>query len=643
MKPLRKRTRREKITELEGDIKRILQKVEVEGDLLENATIDMLKDLQQELQRQRYSHTKPLLALQTTRSNVSTSTEGDKSTTLENAPLLSLFDNLVFSREDDYPVDCEDGYSTPVNSPNEYNAKILDGIKDLVPCPPGLVLVLSKSRVALCSLQKIFPELPGLKLFLDDSQVDVLLEFMIKTFASDDVAAAAKVLVCLASCLLRLPSDFDYPVVWFPAPLEILQQCYMEFADALLSPDEGIVGSIDGVRCLIAQVRYHVNKGLPKKAWVIFRRALTFAQLLWGVRHCSSETAQNQREMWLQLWQYDKHLSLHLGLPYAIPHLPFDAHGSENSFRQLLPLGARFVFRLLTVSACVIDRNQQSKSPLISETLAIDLELEKCREVMPLDWWNKTPEPEMPLEDIHEMFTVKLTYYNLRNLIYLPFISQSFVNQEYQWIAHAAQESSREAIKCYGILRDEKRPVFGMCNLLDFQAFTAGLIMILNLLADQSTSQERGWESIYYLIQTFNYASQDKPDSVATRASQLLEELSRLRNHIPQNDKIFQVEVPYLGKIRIKIRRPSSGNQTSEFPQLNHPLSGSPPPTSCPETTIQFDHFIHTGNSQYGMRQGSGLSSMISCDFRGEWSEYFDDRVTYENPEFEYQFGFGEH
>ena len=596
MIPLRKRTRKERIADLERGIGKILHKIDADEDLLDKTSADALRKLQREMQSQNNSHAKspsPSTELYTT----SSYTEGIELTTLENAPLLSLFDNLVLSRQENGSVNGQEGNSKFIDYYNEKHVKILENMRDLMPSRPGLALILNESRAALLMFQEIFPELPGLKSFLENSEIEVLLEHMINTLVSDNVAAVAKVLVCLACCILRLPGKFDYPTTWFPAQLEFLQRCYMEFVDALLSPDEGLVASIDGVRCLIVQVRYYVNTGLPKKAWVIFRRALTFAQLLGGSLQSSTDMGQIQRVMWLQLWQYDKHLSLHLGLPYAISHLPFDTQHSEREFQRLLPLGVRFLFRLLTVSASVIDRNQQTKSPLISETLSVDLELEKCRQIMPMEWWNKIPDLETPVEEIHEMFTVKLWFYNIRNLIYLPFVSQSFMTQEYQWITDVVRESSREAIKCYGILRDDRRPFYGMCNLLDFQAFTAGMILILNLLANQVTSEDLEWESVYDLIQTFDRASQIKPNHVATRASKLLHELSKFRYHILENDEIFQAVVPYFGKITIKIFKGSTQHQVAEFSDLDNPFPGPSLSMHQSEPVVGFDHFLHIGNS----------------------------------------------
>lgn len=85
----------------------------------------------------------------------------------------------------------------------------------------------------------------------------------------------------------------------------------MEFVKSLLGPDEGIVGSTTGIRCLLVPVRYYLNLGLPTKAWVIFRRVLTFGQLLGDFQTQLNDKPNSERKsLLLQLWSLDKNIFL---------------------------------------------------------------------------------------------------------------------------------------------------------------------------------------------------------------------------------------------------------------------------------------------------------------------------------------------
>lgn len=174
-------------------------------------------------------------------------------------------------------------------------------------------------------------------------------------FESEDVATVTKVLLCLASCTQQLPANFNLGSAIIPAPLETLQNYYIESAEAFLGPDEGIIGTIDGLECVLAQFRYYLNFGIPRKAWVILRRAIAFTQLLSEThRYTSDDQLKSRKEsLCFQVWLVVKCLSLLLGLPYAVHSLPCkiqDISGEDSK--------TQFFFRLGTIARRVIDRNQ---------------------------------------------------------------------------------------------------------------------------------------------------------------------------------------------------------------------------------------------------------------------------------------------
>jgi hypothetical protein len=147
-------------------------------------------------------------------------------------------------------------------------------------------------------------------------------------------------------------------------------------------------------------------------------------------------------------------ISILLGLPDAISQPPLIDCGlpGSSSYQTLLPKLA-LMLSLGNIGKCIIDRNQQEpKNIIFSDSLRIDHELGKSEEVMPATWWHTIPDNDMPLEAIHEIFTLKLWHYSLRNLIHLPFVLQSFTNPTYQSSAATALAASREMITWNEIL-----------------------------------------------------------------------------------------------------------------------------------------------------------------------------------------------
>jgi hypothetical protein len=107
----------------------------------------------------------------------------------DKAPLLSLFNNFIISKEEDYieESDLQEKPDYRGNCNNEKNRAILKRLRILMPSRSPLARILQENRVSLCSFGRTFPELPGLKAFLDDADIGLLLDHMIDTLQSDDV------------------------------------------------------------------------------------------------------------------------------------------------------------------------------------------------------------------------------------------------------------------------------------------------------------------------------------------------------------------------------------------------------------------------------------------------------------------------
>lgn len=535
---------------------------------------------------------------------------------LSNAPLLSLFDNFLFNIEESSP---EESLAPAASNSlhlriSKMNIRILEELRPLVPNRSALGRILGNNRVALCTLQKNFPDLPGLKLFLDDHRLEVLTEYMLVTLASENITAVAEVVACLATCFQQLPHNFDLGSDSLPAPLNILEKCYMEFIETLLGPDEGIVSSITGVKCLLVQVGYYLKLGLPTKAWITFRRALTFSQILGSFQKSSTERPNSEsRALMLELWNLDRRLSLLFGFPYATAHL----QPRIEPLILALPAVAIFRYNLSRVATRIIDRNQQPDNTPLSETIAIDLELEKCQDLMPADWWKGGAESTMREEEIYDMYTAKLWYHNLRNLLYLPFFTKALAKSENKMTALAGLRASREVICCYQILRNVQRPVLRKCNLIDFQAFTAGMIVVLALLEQCNFCSGCDWEIVSRLVHILDRTASEFPHGVATQACQLLQELSQLREREFDSAETFHAVVPYFGKMEFRIPNTPRPFQT---------LAGNDnTDDSVLEPMVGLESYSHGLELESWGAPGEQWASMVDFGLEEDWSWNFNN------------------
>jgi hypothetical protein len=79
---------------------------------------------------------------------------------------------------------------------------------------------------------------------------------------------------------------------------------------ALITSDDDMISSVDGLRCIMLQGIFHINSGNPRRAWLIFRRAVNVGQLL-GL-HKSDSPLPKGREIWFRVVHSDRYLvSIH--------------------------------------------------------------------------------------------------------------------------------------------------------------------------------------------------------------------------------------------------------------------------------------------------------------------------------------------
>ena len=540
---------RQRIGELEGTVNQIVERL----DNLGLDTTEILKDLDLELQPPSKLGACPsstsLAASHFDKLRISE----DLSSDMGNAPLFDLFDNDILCPEEmgsnsiaQFQTVCSGRSSIT----GRYG-RIMRHLRTLVPSTQTVDTVLRHSHLSICMLGKSFAEIQCLGPYgSKNSRLESLRNWMIESLTSENIASLPKVLICLATCIQQLPSGIQIDSSSLQVPLELLHIHYMDCAEAILSPDDGLVGSIEGVDCLLTQVRFYLNAGLPRKAWVIFRRAATFAQLLGTQRQCFSDKEPDMHKigLWLQLSQIDKSLSLLLGLPYMIAEFPFKM-GSDPDAHPALPPKLLFMLRLGEIAKRVIDHNSQGQTNLSSsETLKLNQDLEQCKSLMSSSWWDTVSDSEMAIDTIYETSILKFWFHNLRDYIHLPFVLKYSTNPQYRYNAYVAMQSSREMIQIYQILRDFNPPILRLCNAMDFQVLTAALIIMLNLLENSAISdpkqQEQDWQTIYSLTYTMNRVAQDMPNSVAAQAARLLEDLSKLRYDLAGSNETFHVVVP---------------------------------------------------------------------------------------------------
>ncbi|GLB07406.1 hypothetical protein AtubIFM57258_002742 [Aspergillus tubingensis] len=222
---------------------------------------------------------------------------------------------------------------------------------------------------------------------------------------------------------------------------------YIDLAARHVTSQDTLVDSLDGLDTLLLEARYYINTGELRSAWLIFRRALSIAQLI-GLPGKSDEAESRAESLWVQLVYNDRFLSLMLGLPCEMKDIELLNRETLNKYSPL-----RKLYRIHAVIAGrIIVRNMhmqhydwlsQSTYDHYAVTRGIDDELRKNTRSVPIDCW-EVPTLESTLSDTDKMDRVSMLItqmhqYYLVILLHQPYLLLQLRNHT---------EFSRSAISC---------------------------------------------------------------------------------------------------------------------------------------------------------------------------------------------------
>ncbi|KFZ03824.1 hypothetical protein V502_10634 [Pseudogymnoascus sp. VKM F-4520 (FW-2644)] len=220
---------------------------------------------------------------------------------------------------------------------------------------------------------------------------------------------------------------------------------YVEIASQNVTSKDDLMDSLDGLETLTLEATYHINNGNPRVAWLRFRRALAIAQLLGlGV----TEMTDRAEGIWFLLLMADRHMSLRLGLQFAVEDNNFsDPRGDAQSKLNHIHVVA---------SGRIIARNlrmQRHWEPEYDETQKIDYLLKQVARSLPANWWTFSSLHALAEADVLEQTSAlcaQLTHHYLLVVLHQPYIVQSLVfpttNEHFSYSKLVACSASREVL-----------------------------------------------------------------------------------------------------------------------------------------------------------------------------------------------------
>lgn len=108
--------------------------------------------------------------------------------------------------------------------------------------------------------------------------MDLSTTFRVAEVSKQHPTLIAKTLLHIAISMQQLPRHFDPSRLGIKS-IEARIDKLISTVQSLITSDDELVGTVEGLRCLVLQGVFHINQGNPRRAWLTFRRALNVCKL----------------------------------------------------------------------------------------------------------------------------------------------------------------------------------------------------------------------------------------------------------------------------------------------------------------------------------------------------------------------------
>ncbi|KAK9778873.1 putative Zn(2)-C6 fungal-type domain-containing protein [Seiridium cardinale] len=389
----------------------------------------------------------------------------------------------------------------------------------------------------------------------------------------------------------------------------------------LVTTKDELLGSIEGLECVMIESAYQTNVGNLRRSWVAGRRAMGIAQLM-GLHRSGSrtyfkvldhKTQYSPQTMWFRIVDLDRHLCLMLGLPQG----SLDRNmASETLLANDVDTGR--LERLNCVLASrILERNESGPNPQgLDLTRTLDAELQRAARSLPSKWW-LAPTLYFASADSQALFWAtrrmfaQIIHYNLLNQLHLPYmLCSSSGDRKYEYSRITCVNASREVLSRFIALRSFNK-IAHSCRMVDFLAVMAAMTLLLahldshgsegqNLLAHQYFSDRAMIEQAQENMRELNRLNSD---ALSAQSADLLRRLLAIDNEaadglspctprvsvqeagseaaLPEqdDDTAVSVHIPYFGVIRIareglrketpKPRPSTTSDRPDQIPRAN--------------------------------------------------------------------------
>ncbi|OHF03034.1 hypothetical protein CORC01_01792 [Colletotrichum orchidophilum] len=365
-------------------------------------------------------------------------------------------------------------------------------------------------------------------------------------------ALIARSLLVLASFLQGMPFPSAHHLEklsssWY----DIMSRAVKTVHDLVTCKDE-LVDSLEGLECVMLEGLYENYAGNLRTSWLAGRRGVAIAQMLGLSRGVKPRSLVGSviepNDLWFRLVQFDRYLSLMLGLPQSSLN---DVYARPDALEGC-PALDRFL-RLCTVACGRLLQRDPSDIYDYEKAKDIDKLLQEASTVMPAQWWvTPTLASETGhLEKIRETlrFNDHFMYYHLLLQLHFPNVLRPLSECDYVYHRTTAVTASREILSRFLSFR-ATRPARYYCRGADLIAFLSSTALCLAHICDapRGATDEKGFHFFAHqrlsdrgmleqALAVMQELVDQHDDEIATRVATLLKHLLAIENDVASGER----------------------------------------------------------------------------------------------------------
>lgn len=536
---------------------------------------------------------------------------GDASGQIADAPLTTLWRDSIGIT----PVAVS---LTSESTPHDRISRVKHppaALRSLLPCPRDLDIIFQGT-------EKFWPTWPPCTLGITEPKRHIAgypkhnKEILFEAINSGNPELVSKALLWIALCLSQFSRHRSTQEPRLPLPPVELIERYLKYVQEILSTCEDVGSSLGGLECYVLQWRLYFDAGRPRKSWQMLRQAITSAIPL-GLHRTESHTDERKKKIWTLLWQSERQLSCMLGLPSCTSTEHPGTLASDLTSDDPIEIVHH---KLSILAGDIIKRDQNHRNINHAITIQLDEELEELRAILPAGFWDP-PKSDQPFVVSHIQQYTKIRFWSMQKILHMPYMLKSTKESKYQYSFMQAMEAAKGIMNAYRETRQAAHGEDMMCEVMDFQVFSAAMVLIIGLLARPASDTHEviaEWQLVDTTSRYLRQAARALGCNVAKQGSDTLDIIiATMRGAYPGNDD-FVTTIPYFGRVRLNfahIARASTGppNQgnTSFPPALQ--MGSYPSPLSLGDASNE-SHF-HPSPSATIQFSGSEFGQMLPMDF----------------------------